>query len=154
MGLAKRIVRRKNFGSEKAVKRDNMHALSDRWCWQWEMVGGGRKQVVYVSTLATAGGVTVRYISRFHPSHVGDTTESEWNTHGNTRGLNSERDFLICASLIKYRGLCDNIVCNVTVLRLKCYRDKEDIVELFALCTSRTVLHVAEATGEVCGCSE
>ncbi len=138
MGLAKRVIRRKNSGFEKAVKRDNMHVLSDRWCWKWERAGGGRKQVGYVRTLSTAGGSTVRCSSCLHPSHVGNTTESERNTHGYTRGLKSERDFLMYASLMKYRSLCDNISCHVNVLRLKCYRYKEDIVELFALCTSRT----------------
>ncbi len=152
MGLAKRIIRRKSSGSEKAVKRENMHDLSDRWCWKWERTGGGRKQVDYVRTLSTAGGITVRCISCFHPSHVGDTTESERTTHGNTRGLKSERDFLIYASLIKYGSLCDNIACHVNVLRSKCYRYKEDIVELFALCTSRTVLRAIEATGRGTWC--
>jgi hypothetical protein len=154
VGLVKRIVRRENFGSEKAVKSAKMQVSSARWCWQWEMGGGCRKQVVYVCTLTTAGEGTVWYSTRFHPSHVEDTAESEANTHRNTHVLNSERDYLVCASLKQCGRLCNNIVCNVIVLSSECYRDKEETVELFALCTSRTVQLVAEVTREVRGGSE
>jgi hypothetical protein len=112
---------------------------------------GCRKQVVYVCTLATAGEGTVRYSTRFHLSHVEDTAESEANTHGITRGLNVERDFLAYVSLKQCGSSCDNTVCNFIVLSSECYRDKEDTVDLFALCTSRTVQLVAEVTREVCG---
>jgi hypothetical protein len=114
--------------------------------------GGSRKQVVYVCTSTIAGEGTVRYSTCFHLiSHVEDTAASETNTHGITRGLNVERDFLAYVSLKQCGSSCNNTVCNVIVLSLECYRDKEETVDLFALCTSRTVQLVAEVTREVCG---
>jgi hypothetical protein len=154
VGLSERAVRRENFGSEKDVKGGKMQVSSARWCWQRERGGGSRKQVDYVGTLASAGEGTVRYSTRFHLSHVEITAVSEADTHGFTRGVNAERDFLIYVMLEQCGSSCNNTVCDFIVLSLECYRDKVEKVDLFALCTSRNVQLVAEVTREVCGGNE
>ncbi len=154
MGFAERAVRRENFGSEKDVNGDKMQVTAVRWCWQQERGGGSGKQVDYVGTLARAGEGTVRYITRFHLSHVEIAAATEADTHGHTRGVNVERDFLVNVMLKQCGSTYNNAVCDFNVLSLECYRKKVEKVDLFAPCTSRNVQLVAEVTREVCCSSE
>jgi hypothetical protein len=85
---------------------------------------------------------------------VEETAASEADTHGSTRGVNVEREFLVYVLLKQCGSSCNNIVCDCIVLSLECYRDKEETVDLSVLCTSKNVQLVVEVTREVCGGNE